>query len=156
MSHKEIDRLMVIEQCDNRTIRQSVAARQLGISARHLRRLLKRYRTEGAAGLVYRRRGQAANNAIADNVRLQALSLLVTHYHDFGPTLAHEYLTEQHGLQFSVETLRQWMIVEGCGKAKTGVHVFTRVVHAATATVNWCRLTVRRMTGSKDAPTNAR
>ncbi len=62
MSHKEIDRLMVIEQCDNRTIRQSVAARQLGISPRHLRRLLKRYRTEGAAGLVHRRRGQVANN----------------------------------------------------------------------------------------------
>jgi len=36
--------------------------------------------------------------------------LIKTHYLDFPPTLAHEKLTEVHGLSFSLETLRQWMI----------------------------------------------
>jgi hypothetical protein len=31
-------------------------------------------------------------------------------YADFGPTLAHEKLVEQHGVRVSVETLRQWMV----------------------------------------------
>ncbi len=29
---------------------------------------------------------------------------------DFGPTLAHEKLVEDHGFGVSVETIRQWMI----------------------------------------------
>jgi hypothetical protein len=40
------------------------------------------------------------------------------HYHDFGPTFAHEKLTENHGLEFSVETLRQWMIAEDIWQPK--------------------------------------
>src|SRR4029453_4066472 len=31
-------------------------------------------------------------------------------YGDFGPTLAHQKLTEEHGLALCVETLRSWMI----------------------------------------------
>ena len=31
-------------------------------------------------------------------------------YADFGPTLAAEKLSELHGLDLGVETLRQWMI----------------------------------------------
>ncbi len=34
-------------------------------------------------------------------------------YAGFGPTLAHEKLTEVHGLTLSVETLRHWMIDDG-------------------------------------------
>ncbi|HIF9198878.1 TPA: hypothetical protein ACX6RS_001557 [Photobacterium damselae] len=32
---------------------------------------------------------------------------------DFGPTLAHEKLTERHNIHVSVETIRQWMIADG-------------------------------------------
>jgi hypothetical protein len=39
-------------------------------------------------------------------------------YRDFGPTLAHEKLLENHGISFSVETLRQEMIKEGVWKTK--------------------------------------
>jgi hypothetical protein len=34
-------------------------------------------------------------------------------YADFGPTLAAEKLSELHGLDLGVETLRQWMIEAG-------------------------------------------
>ena len=39
--------------------------------------------------------------------------LLASRYIGFGPTLAHEKLTEEHGLRLSVESLRQLMIEGG-------------------------------------------
>ncbi|WP_255526901.1 hypothetical protein [Photobacterium sp. BZF1] len=44
---------------------------------------------------------------------LQTLALLHQQYEDFSPTLAHEKLSELHDIHISVETLRQWMIVDG-------------------------------------------
>jgi hypothetical protein len=51
-------------------------------------------------------------------VKQQALDLIYSKYYDFGPTLAHEKLTEDHGLGLSRETVRQLMITEGIWKAK--------------------------------------
>ncbi len=55
----------------------------------------------------------APGNAIGDELRQQALAIIKTHYGDFGPTFAHEKLTELHECHFSVETLRKWMIKDG-------------------------------------------
>jgi hypothetical protein len=41
------------------------------------------------------------------------LATVRSRYEGFGPTLAHEKLTELHGLRLSVETLRHWMIEDG-------------------------------------------
>jgi len=41
------------------------------------------------------------------------LALVHEYYPDFGPTLAHEKLTELRGVHVAVETLRQWMIADG-------------------------------------------
>jgi hypothetical protein len=46
-------------------------------------------------------------------LRKKALALVRSECESFGPTLAHEKLTELHGLQLSVETLRHWMIENG-------------------------------------------
>src|SRR3546814_4658427 len=46
----------------------------------------------------------------------QVLGLVREHYHDFGPTLAVEYLAERHQITISHETLRKWMIKEGLWK----------------------------------------
>lgn len=119
MSHREIDRVSIIQSLYARRLKQAEAAVQLGISIRQVKRLLRRYREQGAQGLVSRHRGRRANNALAEDVRAHALSLLREHYHDFGPTLAWEKLTETHGLHFSVETLRQWMVAEGLWAAKS-------------------------------------
>ena len=46
-------------------------------------------------------------------VRVFERPLVRSQYEDFGPTLTHEKLTELHGLELSVETLRHWMIGDG-------------------------------------------
>jgi hypothetical protein len=41
------------------------------------------------------------------------VELVRTHYADFGPTLATEFLAERHGIRLGRETLRRWMTAEG-------------------------------------------
>ena len=118
MSRQEVDRLGVIQSVVSKQIKQWEAARQLGLSQRQVKRLVQRYRREGAAGLVSWRRGKPANNALGEAVRAQALGLVRERYADFGPTLACEKLSECHGLDLSVETLRQWMISEALWQPK--------------------------------------
>lgn len=118
MSHKELDRLTVMEALASRSMKQKNAAKQLGLSIRQIKRLLKGYRLNGAAALVSRRRGRPSNRCLAESIRTKTLGLIREHYHDFGPTFAHEKLTENHGLELSVETLRQWMIAEGIWQLK--------------------------------------
>lgn len=118
LSHRELDRLGVIQSVAARELTQRQAALRLDVSVRHIKRLLRRYRGQGARGLASKHRGKRANNAISDSTRQWALALVRVHYPDFGPTFAHEQLVEAHGAAFSVETLRQWMLADGLCQAR--------------------------------------
>ena len=118
MSGKEVDRLSLVRKLEAKRLRQREAAEQLGLSVRQVKRLLRRYRQDGAAGLVSRRRGQRSNRALDPALRREVMGWVKERYADFGPTLACEKLTEVHGYRLSAETLRQWMIAEGLWKAK--------------------------------------
>ncbi len=112
LSRKEVDRLEVVQALQQRQLKQEDAARQLDMSVRQVKRLLRRYREAGAAGMVSRHRGKRPNNAIAQATREAILALVRSQYADFGPTLASEKLLERDGYRVSAETLRKWMIAE--------------------------------------------
>ncbi|UXI04590.1 ISNCY family transposase [Photobacterium sp. TY1-4] len=113
MNDKEILRLSAIRDvCENR-IRRSDAARILSLSIRQVQRLVTRFRQIGAVGIIHQRRGKPSPNKIHDDVRYQCLNIIRECYLDFGPTLAHEKITERHNISISLETLRQWMIADG-------------------------------------------
>ena len=97
---------------------QKEAAHILGLSIRHVRRLYRAYRERGAQGLVSRRRGKPSNNRLDPQVVQQTIDLIYDRYRDFGPTLAHEKLTEVHNLRLSRESVRRIMIEEGIWKPK--------------------------------------
>lgn len=118
MSRREIDRLGVMQAVVGKQLRQIDAAGQLGLSVRQIKRLVRRYREQGATGLVSRHRGKRPGNALTDAIRRATMELVQERYADFSPTLAHEKLTEVHGYRLCVETLRQWMIAEGLWQAK--------------------------------------
>ena len=109
----ELDRLQIMTRLAERRLTRRKAAALLDISERQVRRLYRRFRRAGAAGLASRRRGRPSNRRLAEATRDRALSLLRERYADFGPTFAHQKLTEEHALALSVETLRGWMIVAG-------------------------------------------
>jgi len=98
-----------IQAAARRQMRQAQAAVQLGLSARQVKRLVRRYRERGTADLVSARRGKCPANAIAEAVRERAPVPVSERYPDFSPTLAHEKLTQCHGFSFCAQTLRRWM-----------------------------------------------
>lgn len=119
MSQKELDRLSVIKQINSRVISQVNAAAILGIGTRQVRHLQTKYRAEGAAGLISKRRGKVSNNHINDTVRQQIASIIRMQYAGFKPTLAHEKLSAHHGYDYSRETIRHIMLEYGLWQGRT-------------------------------------
>jgi transposase len=113
MSMRELDRLKVIEAVAEAGLMPWRAAERLGISRRQVERLVLRYRSEGAHGLVSRRRGCPSNHQLPDVLVRRALTVIRERYADFGPTLACEKLRECHGLVLSKETVRHLMTDAG-------------------------------------------
>src|SRR5215472_9197183 len=115
MTARERDRLKVLHEVKQRHITQKQAAAELGLSVRWVRKLLVRQRTRGDGALRHGLRGRASNRKTPAGVKRRAVELYrkkkqAKLWHDYGPTLAAEELAEQHGIQVSRETLRQWLI----------------------------------------------
>jgi len=113
MSVKELRRGHVIRHAMEKKITQVKAGALVGLTARHVRRLIQRVRQEGDRGLAHRGRGKPSNRRIAASLKATALKLYAQQYGDFGPTLAAEKLAERHGITLSDETLRLWLRAAG-------------------------------------------
>lgn len=118
MSDKEIQRLEIMTQLSKKGLTQKDAAEKLGVSVRQVKRLWRAYSDQGAAGLIHKSRGKPSHNQLSEEVKQQALDLILEHYTDFGPTLAAEKLWEVHGVRISDEKVRQIMMAEGLWKTR--------------------------------------
>ena len=116
MSDGELSRFDTLMRVERGELRVEDAAALLGLKRRQVFRLLDRLRSDGAAGLMSRKRGRPSNRRHSDAFREQIIAIVREHYHDFGPTLAREYLIERHEITVSCETLRQLMIQAGLWK----------------------------------------
>ena len=125
MSAKELNRLEVMQKLTEKRMSQSEAGRILDLSMRQIKRLVRAYRQQGAAGLVSKHRGRKGNNRLSDEVQRKSLNLLKTKYKGFGPTLAHEKLVEREKLKLSDESVRQLMIAEHLWKPRKAKKVVT-------------------------------
>lgn len=111
MTQRDRDRLAALNKAEKRLITQREAATEIGQSERHVRRLLKRWKSEGDKTIVHALRGRPSNRKLDDGVKEQALKILGGDlYMGFGPTLAAEYLGKMHGIHAGRETVRGWMI----------------------------------------------
>jgi transposase len=95
MSDKELSRFEVLQRVLDLRMTQQHAGQLLGLTRRHIYRLLSRVKKQGAAGLVSKRRGRRSNYQLAPGLAAKALALIRQHYADFGPTLAGEKLRER-------------------------------------------------------------
>lgn len=118
MSMREADRLKTIQAVAQRCLRVGQAAERLGMSRRQVERLLVRYRSEGAVGVVSKQRGQPSHHQLVAGLAERALQVIRERYADFGPTLACEKLLECHGLRLSKETVRRLMSEAGMWKPR--------------------------------------
>lgn len=118
MTQRELERAGVLAEVAGGRMRQRRAAEVLGLSVRQVKRLLKAYRAQGAAGVRSKRRGRPGNHRYPDRLRKQVLALAAGRYSGFGPTLLGEYLEREQGIRLSVETLRQWLIQAGLWRTR--------------------------------------
>jgi transposase len=113
MRVKELRRVHVSRQTMEKKLAQVKAGTVLGLTTRHIRRLIERVEEEGDQGLAHRGRGKPSNRRIPDKVKATGLKLYEKRYGDFGPTLAAEKLAERHGITLSDETVRRWLRERG-------------------------------------------
>lgn len=118
MSMKETERIAIMDNLIAKRIKQKHASKQLSISVRQVRRMVKRYKQEGISGLAHKNRGRMGNRALLPEKKQQVITLIKSQYPDFGPTLASEKLAERDGITVSRETVRQLMMKEQLWKAK--------------------------------------
>jgi hypothetical protein len=111
MTQADRDRLVALKKVNKRLITQREAAEELGLSVRHVKRLLYALKKHGDKAVVHGLRGHPSNRRIEDKIEKQAVKILSAPvYEGFGPTLAAEYLGKRHGIAASKETVRQWMM----------------------------------------------
>jgi len=110
MTQKERDRLVALKKARKGLITQRQAADEIGVSERQVRRMLAALKTRGDRAVIHAGRGRASNRRIEACIRQKAIAVLSQPIcHDFGPTFAAEYLSQEHGIRVGRETLRGWM-----------------------------------------------
>src|ERR1700719_3722093 len=113
MSRNELTRLRVLIDIADARLSIADATGLIGVGRRQIYRLMQAFRTEGPDGLISRKRRGPSNPALGSAFRETVLAIVRERYSDFGSTLAAEKLSELHGLDLGVETLRQWLIDAG-------------------------------------------
>jgi len=118
MSARELSRVEVLSRVKAGSLSVGSAATLLAVSYRQAKRLVRRYRAEGAKGLKHRSAGGGSNHARPTADRERILALVREKYSGpvdvrFGPTLAAEHLASEDGVTVHHDTLRRWMLAAG-------------------------------------------
>ena len=118
MSASERERSHVMRALSKGLLRQQEAAERLDLSVRQVKRLMRRWRALGDAGLVSRQRGRPSPRRMEGSKRARIEELLRDKYPDFGATLAAEKLSEREGIEVSRETVRRIQMDLGLARAR--------------------------------------
>jgi hypothetical protein len=123
MSSKDRERLKVLHEVKKRHITQVQAGKELGMTPRWVRELLRRIEAHGDRAVVHGLRGKRSNRRLPEAVKARAVKIFAQQkqarqWHDYGPTLAAEELAAEYGLRVGKETLRKWLRAAGLWKAR--------------------------------------
>jgi hypothetical protein len=106
MSRSERNRLAVLAQVKGGQLPLVTAWEVMAMAYRQAKRVWRRNRLEGDAGLVHRSRGRVSPRRKSPELRRRVLARYEQRYPDFGPTLATEYLAGE-GLKVDHETRKR-------------------------------------------------
>ena len=80
---RQIERVAVMKNLTNSHITQAVAALQLGLSVRQIRRLFKKYKSGGVIALYHQNKGKPNSRKISPEVEQQAIQWIQLKGPDF-------------------------------------------------------------------------
>ena len=113
MKQSEEARRYVLESVNAGDLRAEQAAEVLGLSERHVRRLLAAYRSRGAPALAHGNRGRRPHNALPPALTEAVVRFAAERYPGANHTHLSELLREHAGLDLSRFTVRR--ILEQAG-----------------------------------------
>ena len=117
MTTKEAERLRLLKNHSDGIISLVDVSKLLGISYRQIKRVWKDFKKYGEKALISKKR-KMRNRSFDPRIKEKILSLINTHYSDYGPTFLSEKLLEKHNIKVSKETVRKLMINCGLRKSK--------------------------------------
>lgn len=103
----EIKRMHILQKIVEQHMTASQASELLGLSLRQVRRLIAKYRQQGASGVVHGNRGRAPSNRIKQDVQSKILELAENEYRDYNDCHFTDELAEKHGIQLSRSSVRR-------------------------------------------------
>jgi transposase len=118
MSQKERTRLYEVKLVEEGKEKMKDMSAKLGISYRQTRRIVKRYKEEGDAGLCHRSRGRESNRKLPDTIRRLAVDLEKGKCKGWGPTLLSETMDRVYRAKADHETVRRILMEEGLHKKR--------------------------------------
>lgn len=113
LSKKEQSRLIVLNWVEVGRIIVREAAEVLGLSLRHVRRILAAYRRQGAAALAHGNRGRKPHNALDDELKKRVLELAQSTYAGCNTQHFTELLAEREGIAVSRSAVRLILLRAG-------------------------------------------
>jgi hypothetical protein len=110
MTQNELDKLEIIKKLIAKEITVGEAAKMINCTPRHARRLKNKVRRLGVKGIIHGLRGKKSNNKTDPEILRKAEKKIREKYSGFGPTLAHEKLVENEGIELGKQNTRNLMI----------------------------------------------
>lgn len=113
LNKKEQRRLMVLNKVDRGELTSREAAELVGLSLRHLRRILAAYRKEGACALAHGNRGRKPRHALDESLKRQVATLARSTYAGCNHQHFTELLAEREGITLSRSPVRRILLTAG-------------------------------------------
>ncbi len=113
LTHRESQRLMVLNALDRGEVLMADAAILLGLSIRQVRRLRSAYRARGPTALAHGNRGRPSPRRVPQAVRAKVIALAQTTYASVNHTHLLELLAEREDLRLSRTSLRRILAAAG-------------------------------------------
>jgi transposase len=125
ISQRDLNRHHVLRMVLENKLALSEAARTLGVSYRHAKRLRKRLLERGVAGLLHGNLGRDPANKTSEELKARVVALSTAKYEAFNDTHFFEMLRDVEDIEVSRETVRVIRRIEGIKpkvKRKPGKH----------------------------------
>ncbi len=113
LNRKEQKRAVVLGKVDRGELTAVEAGKVMGMSERHIRRLLAEYREDGPKSLAHGNRGRRPHHTLDPTVRAQVLDLAQSKYAGFNHSHLSEKLQEVEKIKISRPSVRRILVNSG-------------------------------------------
>ena len=115
LNQQEQARIQVLNNVLEYQLPIAEAAGIMGVSERHIKRLLAAYRKHGAAALAHGNRGRRPHNAVPETAAAAVVKLASNSYAGANHNHLTELLREREGIDLSCPTVRRILAKAGIG-----------------------------------------